>query len=149
MTEWTFEAVAENIPQLTELIDGQLEALDCSMKAQMQIDVAVDEIFGNIARYAYGDGRGDATVRFDFDGTSRMASISFLDRGMPFDPLKKADPDVTLSVEEREVGVRAQDPRHTHRPGEQRARGAHVVGHGMLEQGVNHTLNGQAAWGVR
>ena len=104
MTEWTFEAVAENIPQLTELIDGQLEALDCSMKAQMQIDVAVDEIFGNIARYAYGDGRGDATVRFDFDGTSRMASISFLDRGMPFDPLKKADPDVTLSVEEREVG---------------------------------------------
>ena len=104
MTEWTFEAVAENIPQLTELIDGQLEALDCSMKAQMQIDVAVDEIFGNIARYAYGDGRGDATVRFDFDGTSRMASISFMDRGMPFDPLKKADPDVTLSVEEREVG---------------------------------------------
>ena len=104
MTEWTFEAVAENIPQLTELIDGQLEALDCSMKAQMQIDVAVDEIFGNIARYAYGEGRGDATVRFDFDGTSRMASISFLDRGMPFDPLKKADPDVTLSVEEREVG---------------------------------------------
>ena len=102
MTEWTFEAVAENIPQLTELIDGQLEALDCSMKAQMQIDV--DEIFGNIARYAYGDGRGDATVRFDFDGTSRMASISFMDRGMPFDPLKKADPDVTLSVEEREVG---------------------------------------------
>ena len=104
MTEWTFEAVAENIPQLTELIDGQLEALDCSMKAQMQIDVAVDEIFGNIARYAYGDGRGDATVRFDFDGTSRIASISFMDRGMPFDPLKKADPDVTLSVEEREVG---------------------------------------------
>ena len=104
MTEWTFEAVAENIPQLTELIDGQLEALDCSMKAQMQIDVAVDEIFGNIARYAYGEGRGDATVRFDFDGTSRMASISFMDRGVPFDPLKKADPDVTLSVEEREVG---------------------------------------------
>ena len=104
MTEWTFEAVAENIPQLTELIDGQLEALDCSMKAQMQIDVAVDEIFGNIARYAYGEGGGDATVRFDFDGTSRMASISFMDRGMPFDPIKKADPDVTLSVEEREVG---------------------------------------------
>lgn len=104
MTEWTFEAAAENIPQLTELIDGQLEALDCPMKAQMQIDVAVDEIFGNIARYAYGDGRGDATVRFDFDGTSRIASISFMDRGMPFDPLKKADPDVTLSVEEREVG---------------------------------------------
>ena len=104
MTEWTFEAVAENIPQLTELIDGQLEALDCSMKAQMQIDVAVDEIFGNIARYAYGDGRGDATVRFDFDGTSRMASISFLDRGMPFDPLKKADPDVTLAAEDRAIG---------------------------------------------
>lgn len=104
MTEWTFEAVAENIPQLTELIDGQLEALDCSMKAQMQIDVAVDEIFANIASYAYAPGTGDAVVRFEEEKEPRSAVITFLDGGTPFNPLENQEPDVSLSAEEREVG---------------------------------------------
>ena len=55
MKELTVDAVLENIPSVTAFIDGQLEALDCSMKAQMQIDVAIDELFSNIARYAYPD----------------------------------------------------------------------------------------------
>ena len=74
------------------------------MKAQMQIDIVIDELFGNIARYAYGDGTGDATVRFEFDGPTRTASVTFIDGGVPFDPLQKPDPDVTLSAEERAVG---------------------------------------------
>ena len=104
MKELTLEATLENIPQVTAWIDEALEALDCSMKAQMQIDVAIDELFGNIAHYAYPNGTGSATVRFDFDASTRTASIAFMDSGTPFDPLQKADPDVTLSVEEREVG---------------------------------------------
>lgn len=104
MKEWTGKAVLENIPAVTEWIDEQLEALDCSMKAQMQIDVAVDELFGNIAHYAYGDSTGDATVRFDFNEAARMVSIAFIDGGMPFNPLEIADPDVSLSAEERGIG---------------------------------------------
>ena len=104
MKELTLAATLENIPKVTEFIDEQLEALDCPMKSQMQIDMAIDELFGNIAHYAYGDGAGDATVRFDFDESTRVASITFTDRGVPFDPLQKADPDVTLSAEERAVG---------------------------------------------
>ena len=98
------KATLESIPEATAFIDGELEALDCPMKAQMQIDVAIDELFGNIAHYAYPDGTGDATVRFDFDAAERMARISFVDGGVPFDPLKQTDPDVTLSAEDRAVG---------------------------------------------
>ena len=104
MTELKVQAAVENIPEVTAFVDGQLEAIDCPMKAQMQIDVAIDELFGNIARYAYEGEPGDATVRFDFDEATRMASVTFIDAGVPFDPLAKADPDVTLSVAEREVG---------------------------------------------
>ena len=104
MKELTIQATLENIPVVTAFIDQQMEALNCSMKAQIQIDIAIDELFGNIAHYAYPDGMGDATVRFDFDEAARMASITFADSGVPFNPLEKAAPDVTLSAEDRQIG---------------------------------------------
>ena len=104
MTELTVKAAVQNIPQVTAFIDEQLEALDCPMKAQMQLDVAIDEIFANIANYAYGDRDGDATVCFSFDAAERMVTLTFLDSGTPFDPLAKDDPDVSLSAEERKMG---------------------------------------------
>ena len=104
MKEMTLAAILENITPVTAFIDEQLEALDCSMKAQMQIDIAIDELFGNIAHYAYPDGTGEAMVRLDFDEAAHMASISFVDNGVPFNPLEQTDPDVTLSAEKRDVG---------------------------------------------
>ena len=104
MKELTLEASLESIPRVTAWIDEALEALDCPMKAQMQIDVAIDEIFGNIAHYAYPDGSGSATVQLDYDAESRAVSITFLDRGIPFDPLAREDPDTTLGAADREIG---------------------------------------------
>ena len=104
MTELTLKAALENIPQVTAFIDQLLEDNGCSLKAQMQIDVAIDELFSNIARYAYGNKAGDATVQFDYDPAKRMAVITFVDCGAPFDPLGKRDPDVSLSAAERAVG---------------------------------------------
>ena len=108
MKELIVEAALENLSAVTAFIDEQLEALACPMKAQLQIDVAIDELFGNIAQYAYPDRTddcpGSVTVRFDFDETTRMASVTFEDGGVPFDPLQKTDPDVTLSAEERGIG---------------------------------------------
>ena len=74
------------------------------MRAQTQIDLSIDEIFTNIASYAYGSGTGDATVQLDFDEASRTVSITFVDRGIAYNPLEKPDPDVTLPAEEREIG---------------------------------------------
>jgi len=102
--EWTFEAKIDRIPWLTEQVDGLLEGLDCPMKAQMQIDVAIDEWMANIASYAYGNGVGEVTVRFDFQPDDRTVVLTFIDSGVPYDPLAKPDPDVTLSVDKRAVG---------------------------------------------
>ena len=104
MKELTVQAALENIPVVTAAMDEFLEAPDCPLKAQMQLDVAVDELFGNIAQYAYPDGTGSVTVRFDHDEAARMVSVTFVDSGVPFDPLKQRDPDVSLSIDDRKEG---------------------------------------------
>ena len=100
--EITLESTVENIGKATEFVDSELEALGCPLKAQAAIDVAIDEIFGNISHYAYDPGTGPVTVRVESD--SKAVEITFMDKGKPFDPLKKADPDVSLSAEERKIG---------------------------------------------
>ena len=65
MKELTVDATVENIMRVTAFVDEQLEALDCPVKAQMQIDIAIDELFGNIAHYAYHPEVGAATVRVE------------------------------------------------------------------------------------
>ena len=104
MKTLTLEAKIDNIPVITDFINEQLEALDCAMKAQLQIDVAIDEVFTNIASYAYTEGEGMATVRMDFAPATRLSTITFEDSGIPFDPLQQQEPDVTLSAEERPIG---------------------------------------------
>ena len=104
MTELTIAATVENIEVVTDFVNQQLEALDCPMKAQMQIDIAIDELFSNIARYSYNPEVGQATVRVEVVEDPLAVTITFIDNGVPYDPLAKADPDVTLSAEEREIG---------------------------------------------
>ena len=104
MKEMTLEATVENIPEVTRFVDTELEALDCPMKAQMQIYIAIDELFGNIAHYAYDPLTGPATVRVEVDDDPLAVIITFIDNGKPYDPLAGKDPDVTLGAEEREVG---------------------------------------------
>ncbi len=104
MKELTINATLENIQTVTDFVDGQLEELGCSMKAQMQIDIAIDELFGNIVHYAYNPEVGPVTVRVEVTEDPLAVSITFIDNGVPYDPLAKTDPDVTLSAEEREIG---------------------------------------------
>ena len=104
MKELTIDATIENITQVTAFVDEQLEALDCPLKAQMQIDIAIDELFGNIAHYAYNPEIGPATVRVEVLQDPLAVVVSFIDNGIPYDPLAKEDPDVALSAEDREIG---------------------------------------------
>ena len=104
MKEITLEARIEYLPALIEFVDGYLEEIACSMKAQMQIDVAVDEIFTNISSYAYTPGVGEATVEITKRDSESQVELTFIDSGVPYNPLEKADPDVTLSAEERQIG---------------------------------------------
>lgn len=104
MKELNISATVENIPVVTAFVDEQLEALNFPLKAQMQIDFAIDELFGNIAQYAYNPDIGSATVRVEVSEDPLAVIITFIDGGIPYDPLKADDPDITLSAEDRPLG---------------------------------------------
>lgn len=93
-----------SIPEITEFIENELEKVDCPIKTKVQIDVAVDEICSNIINHGYEGREGMLTVRFIFKEEPRIACISFIDEGIPYNPLTKEDPDVTLSADERSIG---------------------------------------------
>ena len=104
MKELTIEATTGNIETVTDFVNEQLETLDCSMKVQMQVDIAIDELFSNIARYAYNPETGSATVQVEVTENPLAVVITFIDHGKPYDPLAKEDPDTKLSAEERQIG---------------------------------------------
>ena len=102
--EITIEATLDNLDEVLAFVDGYLEEMDCPMKTQLQIDVAVEEIFVNIASYAYQPGVGSATIKLEREQDPAAVVITFSDHGVPYNPLEKEDPDVTLSAEERKIG---------------------------------------------
>ena len=104
MKEMTIDAAVENIPAVTAFVEEQLEQYNCPMKTQMQIDIAIDELFSNIAQYAYNPKTGKATIRVEVTENPMAVIITFIDNGVPYNPLAKADPDVTLSADERQIG---------------------------------------------
>ena len=104
MKEMTIDAAVENIPAVTAFVEEQLEQYNCPMKAQMQIDIAIDELFSNIAQYAYTPKTGKATVRVEVTENPMAVVITFIDNGVPYDPLAKADPNVSLPADERQIG---------------------------------------------
>ena len=96
--ELKVEADNQNIEEVLTFVDSHLESADCPMKIQMQIDVAVEEIFSNIANYAYTPGRGDAIIQMSTSGNPPVAEIVFIDSGVPYNPLAKEDPDMLLTA---------------------------------------------------
>lgn len=104
MKSITVEAAIQNVETVTEFVNTVLEENDCPMKVQMQIDVAIDEIFGNIAYYAYGNGCGNATIQIEIEKDLPGIVLTFIDQGIPYNPLENKEPDITLDIEEREIG---------------------------------------------
>ena len=103
--ERNFPANLDQMEQVQAFIGEQLEQYHCPYKVKFQLDVAVEEIFVNIAHYAYRPEQvGEATVRCSVGGSPLQITIQFLDNGKPFNPLAKEDADITLSAEEREIG---------------------------------------------
>lgn len=101
MKELIVDATAENLDTVLDFVSQELEANDCSMKLQTQIAIAVEEIFVNIAHYAYNPLVGGAVIRVAVDNE---VVIEFEDKGAPYNPLEKEDPDITTGVDEREIG---------------------------------------------
>ena len=102
--ELQIEAVRENLEDVQSFVEEHLDRAGCSPKAGMQIGLAVEEIFINIANYAYAPGKGNAVVRVEVSEDPVIVTITFIDHGVPYDPLAKKDPDVTLAAEDRQIG---------------------------------------------
>ena len=100
----TVEARKENLPQVLSFLDEHLESYGCPMKVQAQMDIAVEEIFVNIASYAYENEPGKVTIRLRETEDPKGITVTFVDEGAPFDPVTRPDPDVTLSAKERSIG---------------------------------------------
>lgn len=104
MKEITVDATIDNVQTITDFVDERLEEMNCPVKAQMQIDIVIDELCSNVARYAYSDRTGKVTVSVDTVDKPMKVWLTFIDEGIPYNPLAKEDPDITLSVEERKLG---------------------------------------------
>ena len=97
------KARLDRLDEVLAFVDGILEELGCPTKIQMQMDVAVEELYVNIARYAYAPGTGPTTLRVE-SKEGPVVTITFISRGVPFDPLAKPDPNVSLPAQERAIG---------------------------------------------
>ena len=104
MKEITVDAMIENMNTVTAFVDDFLNQIACPMKSRIQINIVIDEIFGNICHYAYKDSVGAVTVRVESGNTPKAVFLTFTDNGIPYNPLDTEDPDITFSSEERKIG---------------------------------------------
>ena len=105
MREMTVSATPDQIEQVVDFVNEQLAALGCADEVRTDVDVAIDELLGNIVQYAYGPEGGMVTVCMDVEDDSQAVVITFVDRGAPFNPLAKEMPDTTsLPARERPIG---------------------------------------------
>lgn len=104
MKEITVDAVSESLGTVTDFVDAELEAIGCPFNIQMKVDIVIDEVFSNIVFYAYRGTVGSVTIRTETTTDPGSLTLTFIDSGIPYNPLNAEEPDVTLSVEERKVG---------------------------------------------
>lgn len=104
MKELVVQASADRLEEVQEFVRGELKAAGCSLKVMSKVEIAVEEIYINIANYAYPFDGGEATIRCETGGETPKITIQFVDAGEPFNPLAKEDADISLSAEERSIG---------------------------------------------
>jgi sigma-B regulation protein RsbU (phosphoserine phosphatase) len=95
------QAKVENLARIIDFVNRELERNGCPPDMQDRINVAVEEIFVNIAHYAYEQGTGDVTLVIS---VTDKAVIKFEDTGKYYNPLESADPDLETDLSSREIG---------------------------------------------
>jgi anti-sigma regulatory factor (Ser/Thr protein kinase) len=104
ISELSIEATIENLEKVEEFIDENLDKCNFYKKRMSQIKISVEEIYVNIAHYAYSPNTGMAKISVDINQDDKYMEIVFIDQGKPYNPLEKKDPDVKLKVSERQMG---------------------------------------------
>lgn len=101
---YVFEAIPERFEQAQQQVRAFLEPVGCSMRTIFELDMVVEEVFINIASYAYNEHIGTVTLDLTLDEAGNMLYLTFRDTGVPYDPLKKESPDLSAPAEQRPIG---------------------------------------------
>jgi len=104
MSELEVPAAREQLDKVQEFIQNYMEVSGFSMKQQGQVALCVEEIFVNIANYAYLPSKGMARILIAFDKPTGLLKITFIDKGQPYNPLTHKDPDIHASAKDRRIG---------------------------------------------
>lgn len=104
MKELKIPAIETNLPRVLSFIEEQLDARGCPAGIKAKINIAAEEIFVNIAHYAYGQKIGPVVIRLDWEEDSHKVVLTFIDQGIPFNPLESADPDISMPLKQRKKG---------------------------------------------
>jgi len=104
MEDLNLQASNDTLYTVLDAIEAHLAKNGCPDAVKTEVLIAVEEIYVNIANYAYGGQKGEATVQMDVSQDPKLCRVVFKDKGIPYNPLEKKDPDISLSAEEREVG---------------------------------------------
>ena len=95
-------ATLEGLDEVLDFVSSLLDAHGCTPKARAQLRMVMEELYVNVAHYAYPSGDGWAEIRGVVE--DGVATFRLIDGGKPFDPLAKPDPNVQLSLEDRPIG---------------------------------------------
>lgn len=104
MQDITLQASDDTLYTVLDAIEAHLCKNGCPDSLKTEVLISVEEIYVNIAHYAYGGKEGEATVQMEVTQNPRICRVVFKDRGIPYNPLEKEDPDISLPEEEREIG---------------------------------------------
>lgn len=104
MKEKTFDAQVSELDNLVEFLETELDTFGCDFKTKMQLNIAIEEVFVNIARYAYPESAGTVSFSIGLNKENNSIKMILSDSGIKFNPLEKEEPDIGLSAQEREIG---------------------------------------------
>lgn len=104
--ELTVDAELSHLDDVVGFVEDSLGRTSCPMKLTMQVVLCIEELFVNVASYAYDNLKGVCIINLETQHTDKQGkvSIEIIDFGKPFNPLEKEDPDITLSAEDRQIG---------------------------------------------
>ena len=102
--ELIVEAVVDNLEIVNDFVHRFISQYQCSKRTVMQLDLIIEEIFVNIASYAYAPDTGSAKISLEIVQEPLKVTLTFIDTGIPYNPLINSDPDISLGVEDRQIG---------------------------------------------
>lgn len=101
--ELSVDSPIENFAVVKDWLQSIFDIIGCAGKPAKQLFIAVDEMFTNIAHYAYQD-VGKVYFKASYNSDEKSLKISIIDNGDKYNPLEKPDPDIAQRIKDKTVG---------------------------------------------